>query len=1011
MIEALVQSVGHRIKYAGKVRSTLYYGGSSIVCQGLRFLGIFISTASIAPDEFGKFATAVMLIGLCGLAAAFGQKSAFLSYTRSDPAYARFHFLMSLTLSFLVVLLVVSILVLPGLSDLRPAIPLLALIVLIEGAYVTPMMIAQKRFEFGKMAIIEIAASATWLLCVGLGSRLYPVASGRQLAATNQVSLQMPDAQEITPRTSLKTKLPIGFCNATLILGLLLLAAVTASQRAVCAIAAGPEFPSTPGASGTSGLDPLEQALRPSTEAAQMEAAPPSFVSGELLHRWSMSSVRVFDSNPPQQGRVAEAYARLPLSFEANEGQSDPRVLFLAHGPGYTLFLTTAAEAVLVSGKGRLQMVRLELAGVNPRPEVRALEEQDAKSYYFIGNDPMRWRTRVAHYGRVRYAAVYPGIDLVYYGNAGQLEYDWVVAPGADPRCIQWRMTTALPLRLDEASGDLELAGGGDEVRLHKPVAYQVVAGRRVAVEARYALMGGDRVSLTLGRYDAAEALIIDPILSYSTYLGGSGFDIARSIAVDAWGNAYVTGETQSADFPLAHPLPSNSVVRGSAHAFVSKLSFDAKTTTLTLAYSTYLGGSGDHEGDQGLGIAVDPRGDAYVTGQTQSTDFPLVHPLPANNLLRGSTDAFVSKLSFDDRTAALTLAYSTYLGGSNFDVGNSIAVDAQGNAYVTGQTNSADFPLAHPLANNRVLRAVANAFVSKLSFDDRTAALTLAYSTYLGGVGGDQGGGIAVDARGNAFVTGTTNSADFPLAHPLPANRALRGSANAFVSKLSFDSRPPTLTLAYSTYLGGSGLDRSLGIAVDARGDAYVTGFTTSPNFPTVHPLAGPNNAFRGFQNAFVSKLSFKDRTSTLTLAYSTYLGGSGFIDEGNGIAVDTRGDAYVTGTTNSADFPLAHPLPTNSVLQGFDDVFVSKLSFDNRTGTLTLTYSTYLGGSSFDAGYGIAVDARGNAYVTGGTQSADFPLVHPLPDPNNALQGQDAFVAKIRMLPIQDRDGDKDR
>jgi Beta-propeller repeat len=774
---------------------------------------------------------------------------------------------------------------------------------------------------------------------------------GRPFTAMNQVSLQMPDAHEITLAPSPDPNPPIALCLARVILSLLLLAAVTTS------------------------------------------------------------GARVANSGSAEQRRVAEVYGRLPLSFEANDGQTDSRVRFLARGSGFTLFLTASAEVVLVSGQGQPQVLRLEPAAANPRPEVRALEEPAANSYYFIGNDPLRWRIRVAHYKRVRYAAVYPGIDLVYYGNGGQLEYDWVVAAGADPGRIQLRLATTGSLRLDEASGDLELAGAGGEIRLHKPMAYQMMAGQRVAVEARYTLAGSDRVSLTLGRYNSAETLIIDPVLGYSTLLGGSGFDIGHGIAVDVRGNAYVTGTTNSADFPLAHPLPTDSLFRGRTNVFVSKLKFDAKTAALTLVYSTYLGGSGGSEGDQGLGIAVDPRGDAYVTGQAQSADFPLVHPLPTNNVLRGSADAFVSKLSFDARTATLILTYSTYLGGGSFDTGSSIAVDARGNAYVTGKTDSADFPLANPLATNSALRAAANTFVSKLSFDDRTAKLTLAYSTYLGGTGGDQGDGIAVDARGNAYVTGTTNSTDFPLAHPLATNSALRGSANAFGSKLGFDAKTAKLSLIYSTYLGGGGLDRGLSIAVDAKGNAYVTGFTTSSDFPTAHPLPAPNNALRGFQNAFVSKLSFDDQTATLTLPYSTYLGGSGFIDEGNGIAVDTRGNAYVTGTTNSTDFPLARPLPTHSVLQGFDDAFVSKLSFDNRTARLTLTYSTYLGGSSFDAGDGIAVDARGNAYVTGGTKSADFLLVHPLAAPKNAFQEQDAFVAKIRMLRFRDRNDNEDR
>jgi hypothetical protein len=484
---------------------------------------------------------------------------------------------------------------------------------------------------------------------------------------------------------------------------------------------------------------------------------------------------------------VAAAYHQLPLSFEANVGQSDPRVRFLARGPGYTLFLTASAEAVLVSGKGTPQVARMGLVDANPRPDVRVLEERAAKSYYFIGNDPARWRSKVANYGRVRYQAVYPGIDLVYYGNQQQLEYDLVVAPGADPSRIQLSFPEARRLRLDPESGDVKVEEAGGELCLHKPLVYQVAEGQqRVAIEAHYALAVGYRIGLTVGSYDATRPLIIDPKLVYSTYLGGSNFEVGQGIAVDAWSNAYVTGRTVSADFPLTHPLPANSVLRGVANAFVSKLSFDARTATLALAYSTYLGGSNF---DEGRGIAVDAWGNIYVTGETSSTDFPLAHPLPTNNVLRGVGNAFVSKLSFDARTATLALAYSTYLGGSSSggegDIGSGIAVDAWGNAYVTGLTQSSDFPLAHPLPTNSVLRAFENAFVSKLSFNARTGKLVLAYSTYLGGSSDDAGAGIAVDAWGNAYATGSTRSSDFPLAHPLPTNSVFRGSDDAFVVKI----------------------------------------------------------------------------------------------------------------------------------------------------------------------------------------------------------------------------------
>jgi hypothetical protein len=421
-------------------------------------------------------------------------------------------------------------------------------------------------------------------------------------------------------------------------------------------------------------------------------------------------------SDSPQQLQVAAAYGQLPLSFETNEGQSGPRVRFLARGPGYTLFLTASAEAVLVSGKSPAQVARMGLVDANPQPNVCALEERAAKSYYFIGNDPARWRSKVENYGRVRYQAVYPGIDLVYYGNGRQLEYDLVVAPGADPSRIQLSFPDVRQLHLDPESGDVELAEAGGEVCLHKPVAYQVAEGQqRVAIEAHYTLAVGNRVGLTLGRYDATQPLIIDPVLVYSTYIGGSGLDAGNGIAVDSDGNAYVTGVAVSPDFPIEHPLPTNSILRGFANAFVSKLSFDTRTATLSLAYSTYLGGS-SNDFDYGNGIAVDSHGNAYVTGIAVSPDFPLAHPLPTNSGLRGGQDAFVSKLSFDARTATLSLAYSTYLGGSGFDVGYGIAVDSHGNAYVTGVTQSSDFPLEHPLPTNSLLRGVENAFVSKLA-------------------------------------------------------------------------------------------------------------------------------------------------------------------------------------------------------------------------------------------------------------------------------------------------------
>jgi Beta-propeller repeat len=470
-------------------------------------------------------------------------------------------------------------------------------------------------------------------------------------------------------------------------------------------------------------------------------------------------------------------------------------VRFLSRGPGYTLFLTSG-EAVLVSGKGKPDVVRMKLTGSNPAPEVRGLDELSGKSYYFIGNDPKKWHSKVANYSRVRYQDVYPGVDLVYYGNQRQLEHDFVVAPGADPKPIELSFPGAQKIRIDRESGDLKLDYVGGEVRFQKPAAYQMGDGKTL-VEARYVLKRGNQVGIVVGSYDAAETLIIDPVLSYSTYLGGSSGDAGLGIAVDASGNAYVTGFTDSPNFPTVHPLPApNNALQGGRDAFVSKLSFDSATSTLSLAYSTYLGGSS--RDDYGFGIAVDASGNAYVTGYTESPDFPTVHPLPApNNALQGGRDAFVSKLSFNNTTSTLSLAYSTYLGGSGGDYGFGIAVDASGNAYVTGITISPDFPTVHPLpAPNNALQGGVDAFVSKLSFDSASSTLSLAYSTYLGS-GGEDGFGIAVDASGNAYVTGETSSSDFPTVHPLPApNNALQGGGDAFVAKIAPTcTTPPTIT------------------------------------------------------------------------------------------------------------------------------------------------------------------------------------------------------------------------
>ncbi|MGD0222420.1 MAG: SBBP repeat-containing protein [Terriglobia bacterium] len=730
--------------------------------------------------------------------------------------------------------------------------------------------------------------------------------------------------------------------------------------------------------------------------------------------------------------KLVAGYGKLPLSFEANQGQTDARVRFLARGGGYTIFLTDD-EAVLTLGKsqpgmsrfgkfglsGRLdafgpvdpragrwpsmagdleslwrslildlgqmvpepgagkggsvarlkyqppQVMRMRLVGGNTKGRAVGLDKLPGRSNYFIGNDPKKWRTNVPTYAQVTYQGVYPGIDLVYYGNQGELEYDFVVAPGADPSRIQLAFDGADQLTQDGA-GNLVAKLGGAKVHLRKPIVYQpsetAQSGKATDHEQRtldpldgkYILKPTSQVAFEIAPYDRNKPLIIDPVLTYSTYLGGGNDDWGLGIAVDTAGNAYVTGYTGSTNFPVANPLQAGNA--GGYDAFVTKLNAAGSA----LVYSTYLGGGSD---DYGARIAVDSAGNAYLIGSTYSTDFPTVNPLQAANA--GFRDAFVAKLN----AAGSALVYSTYLGGGSDDIGRDIAVDSAGNAYVTGQTLSTNFPTASPL--QAAYSGGYDAFVTKLN----AAGSALVYSTYLGGSNDDYGMGIAVDVAGNAYVTGQTTSGDFPTASPF---QAAKGGWDAFVTKVNSTGA----ALMYSTYLGGSNDDGGLSIAVDSAGNAYVTGGTDSTDFPTANPLQAGN---AGGEDAFVAKLN----AAGSALVYSTYLGGGQADYGGYGIAVDSAGNAYLTGFTQSTDFPTANAL--QALNAGDWDVFVTKL---NSAGS-ALAYSTYLGGSRDEYGYGIAVDRAGNAYVTGRTASTDFPTANPLQAANAG--GYDAFVAKI--------------
>lgn len=723
---------------------------------------------------------------------------------------------------------------------------------------------------------------------------------------------------------------------------------------------------------------------------------------GTIALQRSVSSCRAGDSEcsvrlPSQRPTMVagDMYAGLPLIFERNEGQTDSRIDFLARGPGYAVFLApTEAVLSLAHAKRQGSAIRpsfplpvacckasvefpgpiiMKLAGASPRTTKTGLEELPGKVNYFVGNEPDKWRTNVLTYAKIKYHSVYPGVDLVYYGSQHQLEYDFVVDAGIDPKVIALVFQGTETLEID-GRGDLLLQIAGDtDLRLRKPVAYQEVNGSKQAVSVEYRI-DGQHIGFELGAYDQSLPLVIDPVLVYSTYLGGSDDDAGYGIAVDRSGNVYVTGETTSADFPLANSL--QRAPAGNTDVFVAKLNADGSR----LLFSTYLGG---RSADVGYGIALDAEGNAYLTGDTRSIDFPLVGAF--QTFLAGASDVFVAKLRSDGGQ----LVYSTYIGGRGGERGLGIAVDTSGNAYVTGFTNSTDFPVVNAL-QPRFAGGNADAFVLKLN----STGSALIYSTYLGG-GNDRpdiGTAIAVDSDGNAYVTGFTNSADFPTVRPL---QPFRGPTDAFVTKLNANGS----AFVYSTHLGGSADDESMAIAVDASGNAYVTGHTESLDFPTTAGALStkcaavrvriPIGDICSGGDAFISKLS----ADGSALVHSTYLSGRGF-EVGRGIAVDAAGNVYVTGFTGSVDFPTANPL--QKAFGGGDfDAFVVMLD----ASLSKLRYSTYLGGSGNDGGYAVAVDNKGNAYVTGFASSPDFPLQNPL---RNSIQRpsrgvRHAFVTKI--------------
>lgn len=707
-----------------------------------------------------------------------------------------------------------------------------------------------------------------------------------------------------------------------------------------------------------------------------------------------------------QTPSIRAGMGSLPLAFEANQGQTDPQVKYLARANGYTLFLTDidavftlhsgapansaashelehAAKTAKKMSSQADSVMRLHLVGGTAHAKVEGQTPLPGKSNYFIGNDSSQWHTNVAQYARIAYENVYPGVNLAFYGMQRQMEFDFIVAPGANAARIQLGASGARRISTDN-TGNLVLSADAGSVTLHKPLAYQVKNGRRDLVDARFVLSAKNHIGFELGNYDRSRELVIDPSVAFATFLGGSAEDDGYAIAVDANCdinpndcNAYITGQTESTDFPTAGGLLPNTN-SGGFDVFVTKIS-----PTGSLVYSTYVGGSGD---DSGNAIAVDSNGDAFVAGGTSSNNFPHTTGVKQTSLA-GALNAFVFELD----ASGGSLAYSTYLGGSNSDSASGIAIDSSDDAYVVGSATSTNFPVTSNVIEG-TLNGASAGFVTKLN----PAGTSLVYSTYLGGGSGDNASGVAIDAAGDAYVTGETFSTTFRVttgAFQQTCASCSSGTSDAFVSVIN----PAGSDFVYSTFLGGNSADVGFAIAVDSSDNAYVTGYTDSNNFPTQSPI---QSAFTGSQDAFVTELN---PTGT-ALVLSTYLGGS-TTSGASSIALDSGGDIYVTGSTASTNFPTTSGAPQTTPGGGMD-AFLTEIA----PNTSSWYFSTFLGGtqnenSGVPAGSAsivgaVAVDPAGaNIYLTGNTASGTNPGAFPI---TNAEQGTygggatDAFVAK---------------
>jgi hypothetical protein len=737
--------------------------------------------------------------------------------------------------------------------------------------------------------------------------------------------------------------------------------------------------------------------------------------------------------------RWEKAYAQLPMGFEENRGQAARDVKFVSHGSGYALSLApqeidiallrrramtasplhraAALRALREARKAmKTTVIRMQLEGANPAPAIAAEVPLPGKSNYFIGNNREKWVTDVPSYGRVKYSGIYPGVDVEFYGNQRQLEYDFTVAPGADPKTIALKIEGAQKLTIN-SQGDLILHPPDGNAKFQKPVVYQMVGAERREVAGTYALASGNRVTFAVAKYDESLPLVIDPLLTYSTFLGGTGDESGQGIAVDGNGDAFIAGSTTSTDFPTVaatafqatSPVLNNPPL-DTGCAFITELN----PAGAQQIYSSYLCGTSGM--DEAFAIALDPSGKVYVAGATFSIDFPtttnalIQSPLATNP----NGTAFVTKI---DPTLAGTasLLYSSYVGGTNGDLANAVAADANGNAYIGGLTfsnpgaaGSGGFAVTTGGLQQMPSNTFGTGFLTRID-TTKSGSASLVYSTYLGGDGanqanflgfGDAVSGVAVDTSNNAYLAGVTASTT-----SFPTMNAFQGTANAsntkggaFLTRID-TTKANAASLIYSTYLEGSTLDAAFAIALGPNNVAYLTGTTDSLDFPTTTGAFQTTGAATGV--AFITLVD-PTMTGTGSVTYSTFFGGTGS-DTGFGIQADGSGNAYVAGSTQSLDFPITPFVLPSSLPNPNGSPFVVKLS-PKGNGTADRLYASYFGGTGDgvnpDQSFAIAIDAHGNAYITGSAFSSTLWPITPGAFQSKLNGASDAFVAKLPLL-----------